>query len=559
MAGQTEKRTVKKRRNWIWIVVVVIVLACAGAAIMVNRARNQVLENLPQSGDVVEATLGDLAESASASGQIVAGREADLSLATSGTVRSVLVEVGDTVAAGDLLVQLDDAALQRNVATAEQDLIIAQANLATLYEGASAAQIASAEASVASAQAALADLQAGPSATEIAASEASLRAAEANLLAAQDRLSAAATIGSQADILSAEASLTDAQEQQRSAYDTWVRVADCEEDGQGGYNCTLPDSDFATTVNLNLEAANANLAAAEARLAALRSPNSSSVASAQAGVASSQAQLDSAQAAHESLLLGASESEIAAAEADLAQARATLAGLMAGPAGSTITSTETRLAQAQTGLDNARNALAEAALVAPFGGIVTDVYVSVGEQASGVAVTLVDTSSYEVVLHVDEVDIGALALGQAANVTLESFPDETIASEIVAIAPNAATGSDGIVSFEVRLGLATAEVPLRVGMTANAALITAERENVLLVPNAAITADRENGKFYVNRLTGTDENGVQQFEQVEVTIGLRDDDNTNVVSGLSIGDQVLVGQLATPTFDFGGGPFGGGD
>ena len=101
-------------------------------------------------------------------------------------------------------------------------------------------------------------------------------------------------------------------------------------------------------------------------------------------------------------------------------------------------------------------------------------------------------------------------------------------------------------------------MPLRVGMTANAALITAERENVLLVPNAAITADRENGRFYVNRLSGIDENGLQLFEQVEVTIGLRDDDNTNVVSGLSIGDQVLVGQLTTPTFEFGGGPFGGG-
>ena len=559
MAGQTEKRTVKKRRTWIWIVIVAVILVCGVAAVVVNRTRNQVLENLPQSGDVVEAALGDLAESASASGQIVAGREADLSLATSGNVSAVFVDVGDTVAAGDLLVQLDDAALARNAATAEQDLIIAQANLDALYDGASAAQIASAEAAVASAAAALADLQAGPSATEIAASEASVRAAEANLLAAQERLQAAYTAGDEADILSAEAALVDAQEQQKSAHDTWVRVADCEYDGQGNYDCTLPDSDFATTVDLNLQVANANLAAAEARLATLQSPNSSSVASAAASVASAQAGLDSAQAAHESLLLGATESEIVAAAADLANAEATLAGLLAGPAGSTITSMETRLAQAQTALDNAQNAVADAALMAPFAGIVTDVYVTVGEQASGVAITLVDTSSYEVVLHVDEVDIGALALGQAANVTLESFPDENIASEIVAIAPNATTGADGIVSFEVRLGLTTAAVPLRVGMTANAALITAERDNVLLVPNAAITADRENGKFYVNRLTGTDENGSQQFEQVEVTIGLRDDDNTNVVSGLSIGDQVLVGQLTTPTFDFGGGPFGGGE
>ena len=517
---------------------------------MAIRARTQIAEAQAQTGDVVEAFLGDLAESASASGQIVAQREADLTLAASGTVTDVMVEVGDVVAAGDLLVQLDDAALQRAVASAEQDVIIAQANLDALYNGATAGQISSAEANVVSAEAALADLLAGPSAEAIAASEAGIRAAEANLLAARQRLTGSFAAGSEADILSAEEAVVDARDQQQSAYDTWVLVATCEEDGNGGYNCTLEEGDLADTVNLNLQAANANLAAAEARLASLRSPNSSNVASSQASVNSAQASLDSVLAAHESLLLGPTDAEIVAAEADLANAQAALDSVVSGPSGSTITINETRLAQAQTGLDNARNALTDAALTAPFDGIITAVRVTVGEQASGVAVTLVDTSSYEVVLNVDEVDIGMLELGQQATITLETFPDDELDSEIVAISPIATTSGNGIVSFEIRLGLTADELPIRVGMTANAALITAERESVLLVPNAAITADREKGEFFVNVLTGVDEAGNQEFEQVEVTIGLRDEVNTNVVSGLSVGDEVLLGQAGRPCFQF---------
>jgi hypothetical protein len=47
-------------------------------------------------------------------------------------------------------------------------------------------------------------------------------------------------------------------------------------------------------------------------------------------------------------------------------------------------------------------------------------------------------------------------------------------------------------------------------------------------------------------------------EKVTVTIGLKDGDYTQILSGISEGDKVMIGELAVPTFDFGGGPFGGG-
>ena len=91
-------------------------------------------------------------------------------------------------------------------------------------------------------------------------------------------------------------------------------------------------------------------------------------------------------------------------------------------------------------------------------------------------------------------------------------------------------------------------------MTADARLITAEHENVLLVPNAAIMADRQAGTYTVNLVTD-ESNGEPVTEQVAVTIGPRDADHTEITGGLSEGDRVAIGELEAPSQGFG--PFGG--
>jgi multidrug efflux pump subunit AcrA (membrane-fusion protein) len=116
--------------------------------------------------------------------------------------------------------------------------------------------------------------------------------------------------------------------------------------------------------------------------------------------------------------------------------------------------------------------------------------------------------------------------------------------------------------FEVFLSFEQPDdLPLPLGMTADAALQTAVNENVLLVPNAAINVDRSVGTYSVN-LVKTDAGGNQSFEAVDITIGLRDSDYTQILSGLEVGDEVFVGTLPTePEFGPGGGfgPGPGGD
>jgi multidrug efflux pump subunit AcrA (membrane-fusion protein) len=201
--------------------------------------------------------------------------------------------------------------------------------------------------------------------------------------------------------------------------------------------------------------------------------------------------------------------------------------------------------------------------------VITAVHVSEGETAGGAAVDMVDTGSLEVVLGVDEVDIANLEPGQPATVTLEGWPERPLEGLVAAIAPRAVDNDSTVATFEVFLTFDQPDdLPVLVVMTADAALQTAVSENILLVPNAAINVDRSVGTYSVNR-ANTDANGNQTFEEVEVTIGLRDSNNTQILSGLEEGDEVLVGPLpGEPAFGPGngfgpgdggpaGGPFGG--
>ncbi len=537
-----------KQHKWIGLVLFIIVLA-AGLVVWAFPGRTDAAAAPANTATVVR---GDLTESATASGQIEAGRAATLSLETAGVVAEAPVAGGDGVAAGDLLVRLETDALERAVASAKAGLISAQAQLENLLAGPDEATLAAAEAAVASAQARLDDLADGPSPAEIAASTASVAAARDNVAAAAARLDAATDAVSQADILAAQADLDAALKRQTTAHDLWVRLADCTTDAAGAVSCVpsgLPGMDAATQ---QVALANAQVAVARARLEELQAPGTDDVASAQAALASASAQLDAAEARHEDLLAGATEAELAAAAADLARAGANLARLQAGPTAAEQTRAEIQVAQAETSLRQAENALADASLVAPFDGLVIAANAVVGERASGPVVTLVDTSSLEVVLNVDEIDVGALAPGQAATVTLEAWPDTAIPAEITTIAPDATRSASGIVTYAVHLSLGETDLPVLVGMTANADLLLAQREGVLLVPNAAITADRAAGTYTVNRLV-TDATGQPAVETVAVTIGLRDGDHTEITSGLNAGDAVVLGQLSAPTrtFDFG--------
>ena len=469
---------------------------------------------LPAENEVVTAFIGDLTAEATASGAVLPRRQATLSVNTPALVEAVNVRVGDTVADGQALVQLDEGDLALNVIHAGQAVRLAEAGLAGLLAPPDEADVAAAEAAVASAQANLDDLLAGPSAEEIAISEAAVRASQASVASASADLSGTQDSIQESQIVAAQAELLAAQ----------MNRDRIQEENEAGPNAANHQA---------LLDANQAVAAAQAQLDALLA--GPEVGSAQSTVAAANARLQGSQAELDQLLAGTAAAEVAGAEVQLAQAQAELAALIDDASAAEIAAAEAEVEQARLSLADAEAALDAATIRAPFAGVITAVAVSEGEVAGDDAVTVVDMDSLEVVLAVDEIDVGNLATGQPALITLETWPDVAIESEITAIAPGATTAPDSaLITYDVHLSLAQTDLPVRVGMTANANLITAQRENVLLVPNRAVNVDRQSGTYSVNLVVG------DNTQEVSVTIGLRDGQYTQILDGLQAGDSLLI-------------------
>lgn len=547
MQATSGKKVVNKKRRWIIIGVTAVVLAgCLFAFLTVrNNIETMRAEMEAQTGDVVTAVIGNLSATASATGQIEPAQTANLSAQIPAIVQAVMVSVGDNVQAGDPLAQLDTTSLEFAVARAEQNLTLQQASLTTLQDGATAEEIAAAEAAVRSAQLNLEEVLAGPTAEQIAEYEANIRAQQAGVASASASYNSTFDSVGDAAIAAARLDVVNAQ----IAYDNAKEVND----------------DFANAdTDKSLQDAATTLSIAQTALSSLEDgPKQGSLNSASANVSAAVSSLAQTQANYDQLLAGATATQIAAAQATLAQAESSLATLVDANSEADLAIAEAGVEQARLALLGAEENLAKATIVAPFDGLITAVNITEGEMGNGTLFQLM-SNDFQVVLSVDEIDVGDISMGQEATITLETWPDDTITGAVTAIAPSATSGSS-IVSYDVTLTLDESELPILAGMTANAKLLTASRDDVLIVPNAAITADRAAGTYTVNLVTGDIAEGEEPSigtvelpttEKVTVTIGLKDDEFTQILSGISEGDKVMIGELTVPTFDFGGGPFG---
>jgi RND family efflux transporter MFP subunit len=540
-----------KSRRVFWLSLVVVVAAAGGLGGYYLRQRSVD----PAPDQVVTAFVGDLTTRTSTRGQVLSQRQANLTLGIAGRVEHIFVQIGDGVETGDVLVQLEAGALERAVRSAEQNLAIQEAKLAELRKGASAEDMAIAEAAVDSAKARLGLLQAGARSEEIAAAEANLRAAQAMVWSAVEQRNQIVAGATGAEITAAEAQVADALAQQKTAMSLHDWTMECytttdSETGKKKRKCPrlgAPEEN----ARYRLHVADEALEAAQTQLdLLLAGPPEEQANIANANVSAAVGQRDAAQAQLDLLRAGSSTYQIAIAEADVAQAEAGLVALTAGVSDEQLIIAEAQVEQARIALEEALDNLANAALVSPFDGVVTAVYVSIGEFASGPVVEVVDLNSLEVVVNVYEEDVGAIDIGQAAVLNLQAWPNEDLTGKVVSISPKSSPGDT--VTYQVHLSLDVVRennLPIRPGMSATAELVTSDRENVLLVPNIAIIADRETSTFYVNLWED------RRVIRREVEIGLRDSRYTEIISGLEANDELFIEEeKALELLDFRQGP-----
>ncbi|MFC2065859.1 efflux RND transporter periplasmic adaptor subunit [Chloroflexota bacterium] len=262
------------------------------------------------------------------------------------------------------------------------------------------------------------------------------------------------------------------------------------------------------------------------------------------------------------------------------------------------------LEDAREALDEAKNTSPE--VKAPFAGFITKVSVSGGDEIKKgtVAVTIADPNKFEADISIGEMDILQVKLGGEAQVQVDAVPGMSLPAEVTHISPTA-TIQQGVVNYQVKVeiksmeeitqerqaarqetmqGIQQGELPerikqaiaegrmtqeqaeemmkqrqqdqagqqkqmtaampedfqLREGLTITVSIIVDERLNVLLVPNSAITTQGRQTFVQVLAADGTP-------EQRAIKTGISDYQFTEVIEGLSEGEQIIVPQGNTAT------------
>jgi HlyD family secretion protein len=267
-----------------------------------------------------------------------------------------------------------------------------------------------------------------------------------------------------------------------------------------------------------------------------------------ARVTTAQNSYDVAQAQCNTATMNADKSaQITSAEAAVAQAQAAYDALIAGPTTEQIDAQAALLAQAQLQLEHAERALADAEIVAPFAGVITNLPIIVGQSVTTQtnAVTLMDTSTLYIEVAVDELDIAQIQLGQSSTITIDALVDAELEGEVTRIAP-AGSVEQGVVTYAVRVSLTpNAEYTVLIGMTADVAIIISATEDALLVPTDAVQRDGDQEYLLVVGANGTS-------ERIDIVSGQITNGMTVITGDVQQGQEIY---LRPPQQTQGGGFF----
>ncbi|MGB9867702.1 MAG: efflux RND transporter periplasmic adaptor subunit [Bacillota bacterium] len=235
---------------------------------------------------------------------------------------------------------------------------------------------------------------------------------------------------------------------------------------------------------------------------------------------------------------GSVEAAVKDAEAALATAEENLRDLLSRK----TVGTESEIAVQRTQLDQAvlnynlkQRDVDELVVKAPCSGTVTYVAVKKGDQVSANAemCAISNLSRLSLVVAVDELDVGKLKVGMAAEVTTQALPNKTFKATVTEIALEG-TVKDGVASYDVTLELEEGALKggLVPGMSADAKIITASKENVIAIPAEAVRSRAQRKYVYVLK------DG--QPQAVDVTVGMSSDSQVEITSGLQEGDKVIL-------------------
>lgn len=491
------------------VIALALLVVAAAAAAFLLRGRFVRPVSLPAAGGSYVRTVtlqkGTLEDSISATGTVQSSDVSNVTTDLKYTVKTVNVQVGDSVEEGDVICTLDTSELEESIRKLQESLADAKAEAQKQYE---------------KAQASLTEAEENVKSTYDDMKEAE---DERDSAKSAYETAAAAVKGYQAEVDAANADLLTKLNARQAALDAYTAAGGTVD--ENGDPVTSATSEAASTA--------ADLSAlADALVKA-----NGEYKSAEQTLKTAEANLQTAQSASNYTALSSAYNQ---AQTAYEQAKTTYENA--------IKTSETAEESRDTALENYNKAgesdeleelqsqLEKCTLKAETSGKVTAVNATVGSAIDGAAATIQDTDSLKISITIAEYDIDSVSEGMHAVITSDVIDGE-INGTLTQISPTASGGGSSSSTFSAEVTVDDENSGLLIGTNAKVQIIQSTTEDVFTVPLDAIE-EKEDGTSVIYVQSG-EENGEPVFEQVQVTVGASNDYYAEV-SGVDLEEGMIV-------------------
>lgn len=512
------------------LIAVVLILAIAVAGLWYFRLRRPTMPVAVQRGSYVRTVTlqkGTLDDSISASGTVESSDVSNVTTDLKYTVKTVDVQVGDMVEAGDVICTLDTESLEKSIEKAKETLADSMAQAEKAYQKAQES-LAEAQTNTSEAKTEMDEAESAKSdawsAYDSARSKVSSFQTEADNAAAQEESALSA-------LNDAMAVAAEKQTTYNDAYGAWKT----ESDRQLAADYQPADGDAEKLAGLQTA-----MEEAQAQLEAATAAQTSAEAAYKQALEQSQAKQQALNEAQNTVGLTGLQTAYQQAQTAYEQAQ---------------TAYEQAVKNQETAQENCDDALEsynkssesdeltdlqeqleQCTLTAETSGKVTAVNATVGSMIDGAAATIQNTDSLKVAITIPEYDIESVQVGMTARITSD-VTDKEVSGTLSQISPTATGGGSSSSSFAAEVTIDDADSGLLIGTNAKVEIILSTTEDVFTVPLDAI-GENEAGESVIYVQTG-EEDGEPVFEEMAVTVGEQNDYYAQI-SGAELEEGLVV-------------------
>lgn len=198
----------------------------------------------------------------------------------------------------------------------------------------------------------------------------------------------------------------------------------------------------------------------------------------------------------------------------------------------TRTASEVAKDNAYEAVIQAEKAMRDATVIAPISGVIVDQSdITTGQNVTGsdIVAHIVDFKEFTFLGDVDESDISKVEVGQEATVTLNAYEGKAFKGKVVEVYPLAESSSSGATTVKVKILIESEGITQISGLEGSADIVVKKASSAITVPSESIFEEK-----YVYVKDGG------KFTKREVVLGISSDTRTEIVSGVSEGEELVV-------------------